>query len=201
LEEYVEAVKHSYRKDYWHYLPDYVHIIVEKDAIAGTLQEVTERYSVALSPIRGSSSWSFANEIAEVWQQIDKPIHAYYLGDFDPKGFDIERDIKARLEEFWERTFTWERLAVNVQDFEDFKLLPLPVKETDTCSRTFIREHGCECAELDAIPPNELRRRVEEAIKRHISEKEWKKLQRIEQLEKESVGKVLAKLNSSLRSQ
>lgn len=74
LEDYVDVVQRSYRKNFWAQLPKYVHIIVEKDAIAGTIAPVTREYDVALSPIRGYVSLSFAHEIASTWNRIKKPV-------------------------------------------------------------------------------------------------------------------------------
>lgn len=99
LEDFTETVKRSYRLDFWAGLEHYVHVICEKDAIAGTLSPVTREYDVALSPIRGYSSLSFVHEIASTWNATKKPIFVYYLGDFDPSGFDLERDIREKLRE------------------------------------------------------------------------------------------------------
>ena len=50
--------------------------------------------------------------------------------------------------------------------------------------------------ELDALPPNELRHRVREAIEQHIPQDQWKKLQKVEQIEKESFESVLEKMQA-----
>lgn len=197
LSDYVDTVRDCYRKNFWSSLPEYCHVIVEKDAVAGTLAPVTNEFDVRLSPIRGYVSLSFAHEIAEVWNRIEKPIHAYYLGDFDASGFDLERDLKAKLSRYCNRSFDWERLAVNTEDFEPFNLIPLKPKKSDRRYKAFVREHGRQCAELDAIPPTELRRRVKEAINRHVPQAEWERLQEVERLEKESFNKVLNKLQKA----
>ena len=157
LQDFAETVRRAYRKDFWSELPDYVHVFCEKDAIAGVLQPVTSEFDVALSPIRGYASVSFAHEIAATWSDIEKPIHAFYLGDFDPSGFDLERDWIAKLTRYCHRPFTWERLGVNAADFNEFDLLPLKPKETDRRYRKFVATHGRDCAEVDAIPSTELR--------------------------------------------
>lgn len=190
LGDFGETIKQAYRKDFWAQMPEYVHIICEKDAIAGVLAPVTREYDVALSPIRGYVSLSFAHQIAETWNQIDKPIFVYYLGDWDASGFDLERDIQAKLERYCKRPFEWVRLGVNVEDFADFNLIPLEPKKKDSRYKRFVGEHGMRCAELDALPATELRRRVEEAVVSHIDAKKWKRLQEIERLEKESIDKV-----------
>lgn len=198
--EFVDTVRDAYRMDFWSRLPQYVHVICEKDAIAGTIAPVTEEYDVALSPIRGYVSLSFAHEIAATWNRIEKPINAVYLGDYDPSGFDLERDLIDKLYRYCRRPFSWERLGVNRDDFDDFNLLPLAVKtgtskkRGDTRAAGFIREHGSACAELDALPATEIRRRVRQSIEKWIPPGEWERLQTVERLERETFNKALAPL-------
>src|SRR5262249_42927249 len=158
----------------------HVEVFVEKDAVAGTIQPVTHEFDVALRVCRGYASVSFAGEIADEWTQIDKPIFAYYCGDFDPSGFDIDRDLREKLERYSHRyheqdtacadesNFVWQRLGVVADDFGEFGLIELPVKRKDKRAAGFVRRHGERCAEIDALPPSELRRRVEAAIRGHI---------------------------------
>lgn len=211
LADFVETVRDAYRKDFWERLPHYVHIFVEKDAIAGTVQPVTHEYDVPLSPIRGYASLSYVHEIATHWNRIDKPIFAYYLGDFDPSGFDLERDLCVKLGRYCNKvdwyaaqgldesppqrldgTFIlWHRLGVNADDFDRHDLIPLEAKRSDRRYRTFIEEHGDQCAELDALPPGEIRRRVRDAITEHIPSDEWSRLQEIEETERQSFNAIL----------
>src|SRR5262249_46622811 len=100
---------------------------------AGTIQPVTEEFDIRLRVLRGYSSVSFAGEIADLWRRVRKPIFAYYLGDFDPSGYDLERDLRERLERYSGRacvdtpdgqSFAWTRLAVIAEDFEAHRLGP-----------------------------------------------------------------------------
>lgn len=194
LGDFADAVRDAYRKDFWSNLETYVHIFCEKDAIAGTISPVTYEYDVALSPIRGYVSLSFVYEIAEQWSEIEKPIFAYYVGDFDPSGFDLERDVREKLERYSTSAFTWQRLGVHTEDFADFNLLSLAAKQKDRRCAKFISEHGDQCAELDAIPPTEIRRRVREAIEQHIPQEEWQRLQLVEAAERESFAMFMASM-------
>jgi hypothetical protein len=190
LEKFADTVKRAYRKDFWASLPEYVHVIVEKDAIAGVLAPITRKHDVALSPIRGYVSLSFAHEIAETWNRVAKPIFAFYLGDFDASGFDLERDVRAKLTRYCDRPFEWCRLGVNIEDFAAFNLIPLKPKKTDCRYKRFVADHGRECAELDALPATELRRRVEEAIADHIDQEKWQRLLEVEEAEKATIDKL-----------
>jgi hypothetical protein len=191
LNDFADTVAQAYRKDFWAQLPDYVHIICEKDAIAGVLSPVTRKYDVALSPIRGYVSLSFANAIAATWNEIDKPIFAFYVGDFDPSGFDLERDAKEKLTRYCNHSFEWVRLGVNREDFEEFDLISLKPKKTDKRCHKFVEEHGSQCAELDALPATELRSRIENAILEHVDMERWIKLEETERIEKENVATLL----------
>jgi hypothetical protein len=180
LANYTDGMWERYRLDFWHHLPEFVHIIVEKDAIAGTLEPVTWKYGVPLSPTRGYISVSFAWEIAEMWQELPpgKDVCVYYLGDWDASGAeDIEQNTLEKLQRYSECSVCWERLGVNPEDIERFDLTPLAPKESDTRAKAFVEKYGYGCVEVDALPPTELRRRVEEAIKGHIPPDEWKRLE------------------------
>ena len=218
LQDFAETVRGAYRKDFWHHLPWYVHVFSEKDAIAGTISPVTREYDVALSPIRGNTSLSFAHEIGSQWAEIEKPIFAAYLGDFDPNGMDIERDLKKKLSDHsgrevveWRDVHSewldvhdetiadlppgliyWHRLGVNESDFDQFNLIRLAAKRTDSRYQKFAAKHGDDCAEVDALDPNELRRRVRESIEQFIPRDEWDRLCEVEKLEQETFVNALA---------
>lgn len=199
LADFSETVRDAYRKDFWASLPHHVEVFVEKDAVAGTIQPVTNENDVAIRVCRGYASVSFAGEIADFWRRIKKPIFAYYLGDYDPSGFDLERDLREKIERYGGRyyepdpddasadNFVWQRLGVTAMDFVVHDLIRLPVKQSDNRAAAFVERYGNACAEIDAIPPTELRRRVTEAIDSHFEPDEWNRLLAVEQAERETL--------------
>jgi len=191
LSDFADTVRGAYRKDFWANLPEYVHVLCEKDAVAGTVAPVTREFDVPLSPIRGYISDSFAFELGNHWKQIDKPIHIYYIGDYDPSGFDLERDAKKKLTDFAGKEITWTRLGVAESDFEQFGLIELAVKKTDKRWRKFVEQRGERCAEIDALPPPELRRRIKSAIESHVPQERWEQLKLIEAEERATFAKLL----------
>jgi len=195
LEDFADTVSRSYRKNFWASLPDYVCVIVEKDTIAGRISEVTREYDIPMHPLRGFSSASFAWGIGEDWRKIEKPIHALYIGDHDPSGYGIEKSIRENLVKFSGRDdFTWERLAVKADQFEQFNILPLAVKHKDKRAAGFIKLYGEACAEVEAVPASALRDMVRDAIESHIPQDQWAKLKAIEAEEKKSWHEVMAKI-------
>ncbi|TWU66907.1 hypothetical protein V7x_24790 [Crateriforma conspicua] len=215
LDDFADTVRDAYRKDFWAELPSYVHVFVEKDAMSGVIEPVTSELDVSLSPVRGYVSDSYVHSIGKSFATIDKPINCFYIGDFDPSGFDLERSLREKIEKHSNKpivcklndgehvmpgglplgegfhstgtgTITWKRLALNESDFDAHNLIELGVKKSDTRSKAFIAEHGTRCAEVDALDPNVIRQRVRDAIMQHVPTDQWEQLKQIEQLEKES---------------
>ncbi len=184
LQDFAEGVRDLYRKSFWAQLPDYVVIIVEKDTIAGKVSQVTREYDVPLHVIRGYSSTSYAWQIAQQWADVTKPIIVYYLGDHDPSGRDLERNIQEKLTRYSKRGFQWYRLGVNLGHFRLFDINPLQAKKSDKRYKKFVREWGEQCAEVEAIPATNLRQMIRDAIEGHVPEGEWERLQQIEDVEK-----------------
>jgi hypothetical protein len=96
LDAALETTARAYRKSLWDEQDAYVEIWCEKDALAGVIYRITEKWDVPLMVTRGYSSLSFLYEAAQA-MPTDKPIHLYYLGDFDPSGVDAERSAEERL--------------------------------------------------------------------------------------------------------
>jgi hypothetical protein len=65
LEEFVEIVRHSYRRDVWTGQPDYLEVFVEKDALSAIFEDALVSYGVTLNVGRGYSSWSSIKAAAD----------------------------------------------------------------------------------------------------------------------------------------
>lgn len=169
IEDFFEKSRRFYRQDLWARSDTYVECWCEKDAIAGVLSGITGEYDVPLLPARGYSSETFAYEAAEQMKASGKRCFVYYVGDFDPSGWDASRDLERRLKDFHPGV-TFERLGVNFTDIEGEELRTRPSKKTDTRAKRFFQEFGdgCPSAELEAMHPDELRRRVRVAIEQHV---------------------------------
>jgi len=185
--DFANAVAGSYRKDLWQSQEDHVEFWLEKDALSGFVSDVLDGWGVPLYVVRGFSSATFVWEAAQTLQKIDKPKYIYYLGDHDPSGMSIEKSVMRRLDSFG-ADFTFERLAINLDDIKTFDLRPLQAKDSDPRYKSYVREHGEGTIELDALPPDELRRRMDDAVDKHINDAdEWERLQRVEEIEQETI--------------
>jgi hypothetical protein len=176
LSDFFERSAHFFRQDLWIDADAYLEIWIEKDALAGTVDPVTEEYDVPLMVARGFASESFLYSTAENIVASNKPAFVYHLGDFDPSGWAASRDIDGRLGDLVERLggdpggVAFKRLAVHPAQIASWNLPTRPTKETDTRCQGFYAEHGdgAPSVELDAIHPDHLRALVRDAIERHI---------------------------------
>ena len=99
----IGACINQYRKNRQKGQNVHVEVWVEKDALSGVLKRVTEKYGVPIMVNRGYSSVSAMFDSYERFYKAFKnnqSVKILYLGDFDPSGLDMIRDIKARIDEF-----------------------------------------------------------------------------------------------------
>jgi hypothetical protein len=105
-----------------------------------------------------------------VWgdEAFEKEVVVLYLGDHDPSGEDMVRDIRDRLAEFGVPNLRVEKVALTMAQIRRFNPPPNPAKVTDSRAGAYIARYGDQSWELDALPPRELNRLVENAINRNV---------------------------------
>jgi len=182
----------TYRHALWSRMPSYVEVWIEKDALAGVIYGITEQYDAPLMVTKGYSSLSYLYEASEYIKGIGKPTHIYYLGDYDPSGVDIPRQIEKRLREFCDGIdIHFQILGVTELQIDEMRLPTRPTKQRDSRGKGFDSDISVE---LDAMSPDILRGLVAVAIDQHIDMDELARLQRIEAAEKESLETVMKSL-------
>ena len=93
-----------------------------------------------------------------------KPVHVFYLGDHDPSGEDMVRDIGRRLKEFGVKRLNVEKLALTMDQIRRFNPPPNPAKLSDSRAKAYIAKYGRQSWEVDALPPRELQRIIRRAL-------------------------------------
>lgn len=208
LEEALKSTAEYYTRDLWADKPVFLTFLIEKTAIAGLLTDVTRKYGVTLRSFSGSPSLTLVEELAEEIAgklNAGKEVRFFYLGDFDPSGFfSIEFPFLESLASIADRfysvdlttsKFFYERLGLLPGDFAKHNLVKVPLKSGDNNIPRYVREFGLRYgAEIDALGPRELRKRVEDAILRFLPRKEYERLNRGLEAERESAVEVLSKL-------
>jgi hypothetical protein len=199
LDDFGDTVRGAYRKDLWQAQPEHVEVWLEKEALAGFFEQVLGKFGVALYPVHGFSSVTFLYEAALALREIEKPKFLYYFGDHDPSGKDIERALFERLRQFGVdgEDVHFERVAIKLEDIEEYNLRPLAAKPSDSRTRAYRQVHGDRTIELDALPPDELRLRISNCVSQHIDFTEWVRLERVEATERETVKKLFARMGNT----
>ena len=154
----IESASHQYRKDIWENQEYYVEVWVEKEALANVVGRVANELDVPYFCCRGyvsqSEMWSASQRFISK-QEEDKYCVIIHLGDHDPSGIDMSRDIEERLMLFGvdPSMFLFRRIALNMDQIETFNPPPNPAKLTDSRCGKYISKFGYESWELDALEP------------------------------------------------
>jgi hypothetical protein len=174
----VVAAARGFAIDKWEDQENYVEVMVEKDALSGVLWPVCSRLNISFMANKGYSSSSAMYEAgARLLRRIDegKRISIFYLGDHDPSGIDMTRDVEERLSLFSRDSIGVVRLALNLDQVKVLNPPENPAKETDSRARKYISEFGHSSWELDAIEPKQLDRLITGAVMDLLDKKKWKK--------------------------
>ena len=153
-EDVIDSARYSYMLDRWENQPNYVEVWVEKDALIGIVSQICRELDVPHFSCRGYTSqsemWSAAQRfIRQDYRESRTIIH---LGDHDPSGIDMTRDIQERMDMFGADVFV-KRVALTMEQIETFCPPPNSTKLSDARASSYIREYGHECWELDALEP------------------------------------------------
>lgn len=147
-----------YRLDKWENQPYHVEVWVEKDALAGIVGQICNRLDVDYFSCRGYTSqsemWRAAQRLIE-YEDEGKETVILHLGDHDPSGIDMSRDITERLELFGAHP-EFKRLALNMDQIELYNPPPNPAKLSDSRAKGYISNYGRSSWELDALKPETL---------------------------------------------
>jgi hypothetical protein len=95
-----------------------------------------------------------------------------YLGDHDPSGLDMTRDISERLAGF-RATVDVRRIALNREQIDCYNPPVNPAKLTDTRAKAYIAKHGEHSWELDALKPDVIDALITDAIKMNLDQRKF----------------------------
>lgn len=166
----VESAIRAFRLPRWEGQSHYVELWVEKDALAGVLAPIARRFHVTLMVNKGYSSQSAMYESAQRMyrhgQDGKEKVTVLYLGDLDPSGEDMVRDITDRLNMFTFHSLNLDvrKLALTEAQVEEHNPPPNPTKLTDSRAEAYIEKFGHECWEVDALDPRTLTEIITEAL-------------------------------------
>jgi len=135
---------------------DYLEVWVEKDALVGVIERACEPLDIGYLSCRGyasqSAMWRAAMRFKRQEQNGKECTILLHLGDHDPSGIDMTRDIQDRLNMFGSYVHV-KRIALDMEQVEKYSPPPNPAKTTDSRYATYREEYGDDSWELDALDP------------------------------------------------
>ena len=147
-DDFAEAVVPQYRRDWWADADPRVELWAEKAAVTSIVGPEAKAVGVPFMACRGYASLTALAEAVERWDGDTTVI--VYVGDLDPSGVDMDRDIECRLSALAEQGVEVRRVALTREQVEEHNLPPNPTKLTDSRAATW--PHGMDSWELDALP-------------------------------------------------
>lgn len=187
----IESAATSFRMDKWsdqQYRPE---VWIEKDALIGVIEDVCERNDVPYFSCRGYTSqseiWGAAMRMTRHLKDGQVPL-IVHLGDHDPSGIDMTRDITDRLELFVGRKVRVHRVALNMAQVDQYNPPPNPAKMTDSRFAGYESIHGNESWELDALEPRVIAALIETELAAVRDEKQWKASVAVEDTHREQLS-------------
>lgn len=196
LQNLVDGALYSYRLPRWKGQEFYVELWVEKDALSGVLAPLADEYHVPLVVNKGYSSQSAMYEAARrirVKSSGGKAV-VLYLGDHDPSGEDMVRDVEDRLAMFEVDALLVRKVALTFEQVQQYNPPPNPTKLTDSRATGYIEKYGDECWEVDALPPNVLTDLIRESILEFLDEDLMDEIKVKEEADKVALQKIVKEL-------
>jgi hypothetical protein len=176
----------KYRPEVW----------IEKDALVGVIDGVCREMDVSYFSCRGYTSqsemWRASMRYREMLtgdpKQMPVVIH---LGDHDPSGIDMSRDIADRVGLFLyagKRAWPIIRIALNMDQVTQYNPPPNPAKFTDSRFKSYEANYGKHCWELDALQPRVIVDLIREEILKWRNEDQFETAVEEEEKGKERLG-------------
>lgn len=191
--EILQSAADSYHEDMWATQDHRVFVIVEKEALAGVLERVCNSLDMPLLAARGYPSGTVLREFVEAdiipASDENQRIVILHLGDHDPSGIDMTRDLENRVNIFSrDIAITLRRIALNMPQIDELNPPENPAKSTDARYKDYRAKYGAASWELDALSPQYLTDLVRSHAEEYIDMERWLEA-------KEAINKVRRHLN------
>lgn len=177
----IKTCARQFHIDLWEDQPRRVEVWIEKDALVGVIEGICNEYDVPYFSCRGYTSqsemWSAAQRLMKYVDDFEQEPLILHLGDHDPSGIDMSRDIEDRLTLFMEHhgydAPDVERIALNMNQVKRYGPPPNPAKLTDARASGYISKHGHESWELDALDPRTMANLIRDHIEGELDVFLW----------------------------
>ncbi len=173
----LDGIEAAIRLNPWLEQDVYLEVWVEKAALEGVLQRPASRWRAPYMACKGylsaSEAWRGGRRFEKAIAAGKRPI-LLHLGDHDPSGIDMTRDNGVRLDLFARQGVEVRRLALNMDQVEQYKPPENPAKQQDVRFAGYQEKYGTDKSwELDALSPKIIDGLVSDAIKACLDMDKW----------------------------
>lgn len=189
--ECLRAAVEEYRIDKWFNQAHHVEVWVEKEALIDVVGKVCSALDVTHFACKGYGSQSelyAAGKRLEAKKAEGKHPVILHLGDHDPSGMDMTDDIENRLSLFARHRVDVRRLALNMDQVEQYAPPPNPTKTTDARTKQYTQRFGSSCWELDALEPSVIGDLISTSIHEFMDPVLWRQAIELEQAHKRDLA-------------
>ncbi len=130
-----------------------------------------------------SEVWAAGQRMLSYANRGQQP-YIIHLGDHDPSGIDMTRDIQDRMDLFTMNMVSVRRIALNMDQIQQYTPPPNPSKVTDPRAKDYQARYGTESWELDALEPSIMASLVEDAVLNKRDEALWAQATEIQNRQK-----------------
>jgi hypothetical protein len=172
----INSAAEGFAIDLWNpqkYRPE---VWIEKDALVGVIAGACQENDVPYFSCRGYTSqsemWAAGMRFARYDKRGKIPL-VIHLGDHDPSGIDMSRDIADRLEMLSGVSVEVRRIALNMDQVEKYNPPPNPAKATDCRFADYQNKYGDESWELDSLSPIVIAELITGTLNKFRDKKLW----------------------------
>lgn len=191
--EIISDCASSFRLDRWSdqtYRPE---VWIEKDALIRVVESIVSPLDVPCISCRGYSSiselWSSAQRLDYYLSNNQIP-YIIHIGDHDPSGIDMTRDIECRVNLMLSGKVSIKRLALNMPQIEELKPPPNTAKVADSRYPGYLKKFGSKCWELDSIPPSILSSIITKEVYSIMDRDKYSKMVKLEDQYKSTLSEI-----------
>lgn len=183
-EQVIHTYANHYTVDRWENCPVRFEVWVEKQALEDVIARACDKYDVGYIACKGymsqSEMWAASQRIIG-YNKNEQEVTILHLGDHDPSGIDMSRDIQERLNVFGADVEV-KRITLNMDQINEYRPPPNPAKLTDSRANDYVINYGYDSWELDALEPAVITQLIHDEIEPFLDD-EYQN-----QVEQEEIG-------------
>lgn len=191
VENVLDGLQYGISFDYWRRQPHYLEVWVEKQALESVIQRPCDRHDVRYMACKGflsaSEAWRAGLRFQRAFSE-GKQCHLIHLADHDPSGMAMTKDNRDRLRTFAEFGVDVRRIALNMDQVEEYSPPPNPAKESDSRFAEYREIYGTESWELDALTPGTIDDLIEGTILEFKDPDIWEQTRKEEEQMRDTCG-------------